>query len=209
MPVMVRRRQALHEEKWGRKERKSALGPTFPGFWNTLYDVCPWLCAVYSLPWPWRRWLLFCLHACFWGLAFSAFWALTEASQQLTWPKKHRNPFLNQEGLSWLWGWDIICWSSLSLSRWYKEREVGRERVTALKSHGPLKLVGEQSLPLWLRGAGRNTDSWFFGQLQATCDAWLWQHRGPPHRGVSGYRETQNWVFHGGAKWDFGFGSLE
>lgn len=39
VPVMVRRRQALHEEKRGRKEGKSALGPTLPGFRNTLNYV--------------------------------------------------------------------------------------------------------------------------------------------------------------------------
>lgn len=84
-----------------------------------------------------------------------------------------------------------------------------QSNITALISHRRLNLGEEQDVPLWLHEAGRNTDSSLFGRQQATCDVWLWPRRGPPHQGVSGYREMQNWVFHGGAKWDFGFGSLE
>lgn len=66
-----------------------------------------------------------------------------------------------------------------------KEKGLGSD-IAALTFHRQLHLQGEWGLPLWLREVGRNTDSWLFGQRQATCDAWLWRRQGLPRWGVSG-----------------------
>lgn len=76
-----------------------------------------------------------------------------------------------QEEWPRLCGWEFGCWYPLCINQDGPKGAELAEPQPHPQLPGPLNLAGERSLPHGLRGAGRDTDSWFFGRLQATCDA--------------------------------------